>query len=190
MEARKLGIFAAFVASLCCVGPLLLAALGLGGLGIAAFIGANHWYFIGGAGAILAVAWYFYLRERRRCETEQCQMVGGKATRITLPLATLAVLVFLGLNLYTYAGDSISEPNILSAAYDQTIIPVEGMTCVTCTIPVENSLKKLEGVQAAKASIPKKSVTVIYDPQQVQVERLVEAVNSTGYRALMPKETL
>ena len=190
MQARKIGIFAAFIASLCCVGPLLLAALGLGGLGIAAFIGVNHWYFIGGAGALLAVAWFFYLREQKRCETEQCEMVGGKATRITLPLATVAVLAFFGLNLYTYAGDGVSEPSILPAAYAQTVIPVEGMTCVTCTIPVENSLTKLEGVQAAKASIPKKSVTVSYDPQQLKIEQLVEAVNATGYRAQMPKEVL
>ncbi len=75
-------------------------------------------------------------------------------------------------------------------AHQAKKIPVEGMTCVTCTIPVENSLKKLDGVQAAKASIPKKSVTVSYDPQQVQLEQLVEAVNATGYRAQMPKETL
>ena len=63
------------------------------------------------------------------------------------------------------------------------------MTCVTCTIPVENGLNKREGVQAAKASIPKKSVTVNYDPKQVKLEQ-VEAVNATGYRAQMPKETL
>lgn len=186
MQARKVGIFAAILASLCCVGPLLLAALGLGSLGISAFIGANHWYFIAGAGAVLALAWYLYFRERRRCETEQCEIVGGKATRITLPLVTFAVLGFFSLNLYTYAGGDIGGSSILPAAYTQTVIPVEGMTCVTCTIPVEKSLKKLEGVQAAKASIAKKSVTVNYDPEQVQIEQLVKAVNSTGYKAQLP----
>lgn len=188
MQARRLGIFAAFLASLCCVGPLLLAALGLGSLGISAFIGANHWYFIAGAGAVLALAWYVYLREQRRCKTEQCEMIDGKATRIALPLVTLAVLGFFSLNIYTYAEGDLSDPSILSAAYAQTVIPVEGMTCITCTIPVESSLKNIEGVQTVNANIAKKSVTVHYDPQQVQIEQFVKAVNSTGYRAQMPEE--
>jgi len=132
---------------------------------------------------VLALAWYLYLREHRRCKTEQCEMIGGNATRITLPLVTLAVLGFFSLNLYTHAGGDVSGSNLLPAGYAQTVIPVRGMTCVTCTIPVENSLKKLEGVQVAKASIPKKSVTVNYDPAQVQVKQLVEAVNSAGYKA-------
>ena len=129
MQARNLGILSAFLASLCCVGPVLLAVLGLGGLGLGAFIGANHWYFIAGASLLLGLAWYAYLRERRRCATDRCAMVGGKTARITLPLATLFVLGFLGLNVYTFAGSATAK--ISTAAYTQVVLPVEGMTCYT-----------------------------------------------------------
>lgn len=188
MQARKLGILSAFLASVCCVGPVLLAVVGLGGLGLGAFIGANHWYFIAGAGLLLGWAWYAYLRERRRCVTDRCEMVGGKATRIALPLATLVVLGFFGLNLYTYVGGATAQASTPSAAYAQVVLPVEGMTCYTCTVTVEHSLKALEGVQEAKASVPGRSVTVSYDPGKVRVEQLVAAVNETGYRARLPEK--
>jgi len=166
----------------------LLAVAGLGGLGLGAFIGANHWYFIAGAGLFLGLAWYAYLREKRRCETERCELVGGRFARITLPLATLVVLGFLGLNLYTYAGNPSATVDTMSAAYIQTVLPVEGMTCYTCAVTVEHSLKSLEGVQEAKASVPGKSVAVSYDPRRIKVEQLVEAVNKTGYQARLPEE--
>ena len=185
MRAEKLGFISVFTASLCCVGPVLLAVLGLGGLGAGAFIGTYHWYFIGGAAGLLGIAWYSYLREKRRCETERCEMVGGKLTRITLPLATVAVVAFFGLNLYTYAGNE--GPSLVSAAYGETAtIPVEGMTCYSCTVHVESSLQDIDGVGEVKASVPNKSVTVNYDPKKISVQQLVEAVNKTGYRASLP----
>ncbi len=187
MQARQLGIFAAFIASLCCVGPLLLAALGLGGLGIAGFIGTNHWFFVGGAAALLIIAWYLYLREKKRCETEQCEMMGGKATRISLPLATLAVLTFFGLNLYTYAGGDISQSTDLLAVHAQTTIPVEGMTCYSCTVHIESSLKDMDGVYEVRASVPEKSVAISYDSAKVDVNILVAAINKTGYQAKTPE---
>lgn len=188
MRAHKLGILSAATASLCCVGPVLLAVLGVGGLGAGAFVGEHHWYFIAGAALLLGLSWYAYLKERRRCQTERCEMAGGKLTRITLPLATLMVIAFFGLNLYTYAGDERLVPSLASAAYAQTVIPVEGMTCFSCEMHVEHSLKKLEGVGEVKASAPNHSVTVSYDPARIAVEKLVEAVNQTGYRAQLPEK--
>lgn len=186
MQAIKLGIVSAFLASLCCVVPVGLAVLGLSGLGIGAFIGANHWYFIAGASVLLALSWYAYGRERRRCQTERCELVGGKTARITLPLATLAVVGFLGLNLYTYAGAGEQEVDLVSSAHAQITIPVEGMTCYSCTAHVEHSLKNVDGVQDATASVPQKAVTVTYDPKFTNVEQLIDAINKTGYRAHEP----
>lgn len=186
MQAQKLGVLSAIAASLCCVGPLLLAVLGLGGLGVGAFIGAYHWYFIAGATALLGVAWWNYWRERQRCATERCEMVGGRLARITLPLTTLAVAIFFGPNLYTYAGDGGSIPSLVADGYAQTTIPVDGMTCFSCTVHVEGSLQDLDGVRNVKASVSDKSVAISYDPAKIDVVQLVAAINETGYRAREP----
>ena len=186
MQATRLGIGSAFLASLCCVVPVGLAVLGLGGLGIGAFIDANHWYFIAGASVLLGLSWYAYWRERLRCRTERCEIVGGRTARATLPLTTLAVIAFLGLNLYTYAGTDGQEVGLVASAHAHVTIPVEGMTCYSCTAHVEHSLKSLDGVQDAKASVPQKAVRVTYDPELISIEQLIDTVNKTGYRAHKP----
>jgi len=191
MKSHKVGIISAVLASICCVGPLLLAALGLGSLGVSAVIGEYHWYFIAGAGIILGVAWFGYLRERRRCQTARCEMAGDRAARMTLAIATLAGLGFLGLNVYSYAGDStiaatLPIPDQAHVTAEKVAIPVDGMTCFSCTIAVERSLTRLDGIIEVAASVADKRLTVTYDPERISVARMVEAVNGTGYRARIP----
>jgi copper chaperone CopZ len=61
------------------------------------------------------------------------------------------------------------------------------MTCITCEIPIESNLKKLPGVQSARASAAKGAVTIHYDPLKITVQQMIETINSTGYRAQIPQ---
>ncbi|NIR52523.1 hypothetical protein GWO43_28420 [candidate division KSB1 bacterium] len=190
MQANKVGILSAIVASICCVGPLLLILVGLGSLGFGAFFGKYHGLFSGAGLAILVFAWTLYFREKRRCAAEQCDMRNKKVTQTTLTVATLAVLFFLGANLYTYSGGlfgaNSTRDATIPAQLEQVTIPVEGMTCFTCEISVEHAAKGVDGVFQADASTQKKSVTIEYDPDKTSVPEIVDAVNATGYRAQMP----
>src|SRR3989338_3584349 len=103
MKAKGLGILSALPASICCLGPLLLILIGLGGLGFGAIIGKYHWYFILGSALLLAFAWRRYFKEKNSCESARCEMEGKKMTRNILLLASAVVLTFVGLNVYTYA---------------------------------------------------------------------------------------
>ncbi len=192
MQANKLGMLSALIASICCAGPLLLIALGLGSLGLGAFFGKYHWLFIGAGLAVLVLAWVLYFREKRRCESERCEMHNEKATQTTLTVATLAVLFFLGANLYTYSGGLLGANTAgdatLPAHLEQVTLPVEGMTCFTCEIAVEQAAQKVAGVFAVDASTQKKSVTIEYDPAQTTVSKIVAAVNETGYQAQAPRQ--
>ena len=188
MDLSRIGISAAVLSSVCCIGPLLLAGLGLGGLGIGAWIGTHHWYFTAAAVIVLGFSWYSYQRERRRCKAERCAMAGGRVVRTTLSLATLVVLGFLGLNVYSYAGDSGTDGTVPVAGELRVEIPVEGMTCISCTITVEERLTRLEGVVKARASVPAKSVMVTYDPTKASLGELLKAVNETGFRARLPED--
>jgi len=64
VKAKYAGILAAVLGSICCVGPLLLIAVGLG-TG-AAVIGRYHWFFVIGAIAVLAWGWIKHFREKAR----------------------------------------------------------------------------------------------------------------------------
>ena len=81
MKAKGFGILSALTASVCCLGPLLLIALGLGGLGLGAALGKYHWYFILGAALFLSFAWRSYFREKKSCDSGLCEMEGKKMTR-------------------------------------------------------------------------------------------------------------
>ena len=64
-------------------------------------------------------------------------------------------------------------------------LPISGMTCASCANRIERKLNKLEGVQASVNYATEKA-TVDYDPAAVRPEQLVEAVEATGYQAVLP----
>jgi len=190
MKADKLGLLSALFASVCCVTPLLLVLLGLGSLGIGAVLGRFHWGFLGVALVLLTAAWRRYFQERRRCATDRCEMASGTPTRWTLLVASLVVAAFAGLNVYTFAShrqQTAPTPGGRPTTATDVVIPVAGMTCLTCELTVESSLKRLPGVASAEANVAQQRVTVQYDPAQVTVEQLMAAINQTGYQASRPQ---
>ena len=190
MKSAKLGILSALFASVCCVTPLLLVLLGLGSLGIGAVLGRFHWWFLGAAFVLLTVAWRRYFQERRRCATERCEMASGAPTRWTLLIASLVVAAFAGLNVYTFASQrqqAAATPGVLSSTATEAVIPVEGMTCLTCELTIESSLKRLPGVESVDARVAEQAAHVRYDPAQIGLTEIVETINKTGYRARSPE---
>lgn len=141
---------------------------------------------------LLAVAWRSYLKESGRCRTARCEMAGGKRTRTALLLASTVVAVFVGLNLATYASQTRQATSTGTAPRSgrlaSVVIPVEGMTCFTCELTVESSLKGLPGVRSVDAKVTESAAYVQYDPARVELEDLVAAINKTGYKASRPKD--
>jgi Cu+-exporting ATPase len=66
-------------------------------------------------------------------------------------------------------------------AQQQISFPVTGMTCASCSTRVERGLKKVAGVEQAQVNLATEQATVTYDPQQVQPQQLVTAVEQSGY---------
>lgn len=187
MKAERLGILSALLASVCCVTPLILVLLGLGSLGIGAALGRFHWWFLLAAIGLLTYGWRAHVQEQRRCRTAQCEMPRSNTTRAVLIGASVIVAAFVGLNLYTHASQRVATPPPINEALASLVLPVEGMTCLTCELTVESSLKRLPGVASADASIAQQTVTVSYDPAQVTVDKLIASINQTGYKASRPQ---
>lgn len=190
MKAEKLGVLSALMASVCCVTPLLLVLLGLGSLGIGAVLGRFHWWFLLLAVGLLTYGWWMYVKERGRCRTAHCEMPRNKTTRTVLTTASVIVATFVGLNLYTYASQrTTANAPSTSTGLSNIVLPVEGMTCLTCELTIESTLQRLPGVASADASVVQRVVTVSYDPSRVTVEDLVVAINKTGYKTGRPQGT-
>lgn len=79
-------------------------------------------------------------------------------------------------------------PVAVDVASAKTVsLTVEGMTCASCSVAVRTALKKLDGVNDAKVSVPDKRAVVDYEPAKVTPQMMVEAINNLGYRASLPK---
>ncbi len=63
-------------------------------------------------------------------------------------------------------------------------LPVQGMTCASCVLRVENALKKVEGVDQAVVNLATESATVEIRPESVSVDALKEAVQKAGYKII------
>lgn len=91
---------AAFVASLCCVLPLLVV---LTGLGTGAFMVTTMRYraiFLPAGGLGLLTAYVLYFRERRRCRTVSCRFIGSRLNLVMLVAATVVIVAALALDLF------------------------------------------------------------------------------------------
>lgn len=195
-------VLAGVIASLCCLGPLLFAVLGLGAFGAAGIFATARPYLLVLAVLLLAFGFYrAYFRRDKACEPgEVCATKPtSRMGRIGLWIASLAVLAF-ALSPY-YAGRiaaalvSKNPPvpatpatvptstEVASAPLETVIIHVEGMDCSACEAPVRAALQQTPGVRNVDVSYKRGDARVQFDPKQTNVDQIKRAISSTGYRA-------
>jgi Cu+-exporting ATPase len=73
-------------------------------------------------------------------------------------------------------------------AEERVDLAIGGMTCAACAARVEKVLSRADGVRQAGVNFATARATVAFDPGQVGVPALVEAVQDAGYEATPVKE--
>ncbi len=68
----------------------------------------------------------------------------------------------------------------------ETPFPVTGMSCASCAVRVEKTLKGQKGVETAAVSLADGSALIKYDPDLVSPVDLRKAVKDAGYDLLIP----
>ncbi len=66
----------------------------------------------------------------------------------------------------------------------EVTIPIGGMTCAACSSRVEKTLGRLEGVLSASVNLATEKATVTYDPRQIRLSMLRQAIAKAGYEPL------
>ena len=69
------------------------------------------------------------------------------------------------------------------AAERTIVLEVQGMTCASCPYQVESTLKTLDGVKSAHASLETHQARVTYDDAKVTVKQMTKALTDMGYPA-------
>ncbi|MDF2986135.1 MAG: hypothetical protein K0R50_1645 [Eubacterium sp.] len=64
------------------------------------------------------------------------------------------------------------------------VLHIDGMTCTGCETRIENALKKLEGVEEAKAIFNSANVYVTYDANTIKLDKIIEVIEKLDYRVM------
>jgi Cu+-exporting ATPase len=67
---------------------------------------------------------------------------------------------------------------------EKTELSISGMSCATCAITIERSLRGVEGVEKADVNLGLERVVVEYDPRRAKLGDLKRAVEDAGYRVV------
>ncbi|HMD90159.1 MAG TPA: heavy metal translocating P-type ATPase [Anaerolineaceae bacterium] len=65
--------------------------------------------------------------------------------------------------------------------YRHEFIPIEGMDCSDCSLVIEHSLTRMEGVQAARVNYAAENLWIEYDTYQINRYDIERRIHSMGY---------
>ena len=184
-------LVAGLLASICCIGPLLLGAVGLGSLGFAAALAPLRPWFLGLTGVLIAVGFFLAYRPLRAKACAPGEACTGPASRRNQRLTLWAVsLVAVSLATYPSWGRPSARraPRSFVEASSLVVLDVQGMTCSGCEAGVQRELLNVPGVANAVVSYDRKRAEIRFAGTRPSVEELVAAVDKAGYHASLSRQ--
>lgn len=179
-------LVSAILASICCLGPIVLAVLGVGGAGLFSKFESLRPYLFGLTAVLLALAFYLtYRKIKEKCEDGTCKIhKASKWNKIVLWIATILVVFFLAFPYFVGSLDTSSEDSQISGEISEATITVKGMTCSGCEFNIEKAVKKLKGIIKVKADHKAGKAHVLFKEGQVKIDEVMQAINKAGYKAI------
>ena len=187
------------LASVCCIGPLLLAVLGIGGAGLLVKFEPYRPYFMGFTLLLLGTGFYFaYFRKAVTSEatTDDCGCEQPKKRqwgKVMLWVATVVTIVAMASPyiLATFSSGSFSTASASKTQKDvrQITIKIKGMTCGGCVANVKRELAKVKGILSAKVTFNPQQATIKYHPKQASPKDFLRAIRKAGYKVTTSQAT-
>ena len=184
--AGIMAIGTAVTASACCIGPAILLAMGVGGLGFAAFLEPYRPYFLALTALFLGGAFYVAYRP---LEAEACTTDGHCAPTSRRRMRTgvwIAAVIALGAAAYPRIESARAKAPVPVTGVRTAMLEIRGMTCEACANRVRGELEKVPGVNGAVVEYPEgRAIVELGDPGVTDIQ-LLAAVERTGYTASIP----
>lgn len=181
------GVTAAVIASLCCIGPVLVVFLGVGSIAAFSAFEIYRPYLIGLTVALTGLAFFLMYRKREvKCEDGTCKMESA-STWAKTGVWTVTILATLAVG-FPYFG--FAPQASVNNAVDSTAVvtlTITGMDCRACAAGIQGSLASIKGVRKARVDFPSGKGTVEYDSRIVKTALFVERVKENGFTATIEK---
>jgi len=198
MEQTKLttvgSVVAAIVASLCCIGPVVVALIGVGSIGAFSMFEAYRPYLIGVTVLLLGLAFYLTYRKREViCEDGTCTIESAtKWNKMAVWLASILATLAIAFPSFDFTNAAaaeamLSEKSQQSLTLAVAVLDIQGMDCAGCAKGLEATLARAEGVKKAAVDFEQARAVIEYDSAKVQPETLLTYVDETGFKATLAK---
>ncbi|WP_456459124.1 mercuric transport protein MerTP [Reichenbachiella sp.] len=196
-KSASAGLFAAMVASLCCITPVFSLLAGIGGIAATfSWMEPFRPYLIVLTIGILGFAWYQKLKPRTAeevaCACDENQKPSFWQSKKFLGLITAFAVSMLAFPSYShifYANEGNSSSSLVfeqdTTKTNKIILEIKGMTCAGCESHIEHEVGLLKGVKSVDAIYSDGSATVEYSPTDLEEKAIIEAINKTGYTVIL-----
>lgn len=182
------GLLSAFAASLCCITPILALIAGTSGAASNfSWIEPARPYLIGFTALVLGFTWYQKLKPAIKadncgCEVKQTSFLQSKLFLGIVTFFAAIMLSFPYLSPIFYSEEK--KIVVVDKRKLQTVeFKISGMTCASCEDHVKHEVNKLTGIVHTTVSYKNENAVVQFDSTQTPIEKITEAINSTGYEA-------
>jgi copper chaperone CopZ len=182
---------AAVLASVCCLGPLVLAAIGISAAGLSATFEPLRPYFLAVTIVLLGGAFYLtHFRKPACAPGTACEVTDPKRTRRTQAMLWVATALVVLVALFpVYAGSLLRIAAPVDAATEGLVgstvtLRVDGMTCDACAASIERNLRAVSGVASASVRYADgRAVVHTSSEAPPSHQALLDAVAAAGYKA-------
>jgi mercuric ion transport protein len=162
------------LASACCVGSLVLFALGVSGAWISSLTLLEPYrpIFVGLTLLFLAFAFHRLYVAPRVCTPGSACANPRTLSRRRLAFWIVTVLLI---------AVPCFAPPVLFTTLETVTLDVKNMACPACPITVKKALEKLPGVTNATVDFEKKTAGVTFDPDKASPATLTKATSDAEY---------
>lgn len=70
------------------------------------------------------------------------------------------------------------------------VLQIDGMTCTSCEIRIENALKKMKGIVEAEAVYSSSKVYITYDLNRTGLDKIIEVIENLDYKVITKPDDL
>jgi len=183
------GLFAAIASSSCCIAPMISLLAGFSGISSSlSWVEPFRYYLIILAIASIGYSWYAYFKadseDECECEIEKSKFYQTKGFLIGMTIFAFLSILFPYYTAIFYPDDKVNSEIHNVVSLNKDTIKIEGMTCIGCQQQVNSTINKLQGIFSVKTSYDLGNVIVEFDEEQTTYDDVINAINSTGYKAI------
>ncbi|HBQ18582.1 MAG TPA: hypothetical protein DEF51_48135 [Myxococcales bacterium] len=197
--ASAMGALGAAVAgAACCVGPLVVAILGVGGAGAMVALAPYRPYFMAGTAVMLGVGFFLVYRRRpapaATGDACGCDEPAPKRKRdLAKVMLWVATLLVVGFTVSPYvigavadASDDRGETAVAHTDARRVQLSVAGMDCAACGVGIQRAMEPVGPYRDFELDLEAGTVSFAYDGDEDTAGRFASAIREIGYEVGEP----